>query len=174
MDKKELRRKMIFLRSGADPRDAGRVAALLADLPEFRQAKRIFCYASYGTELPTAPIAALGKPMAYPKVLDRESMRFYEGGVLQPGYREIPEPEGGREVLPAPTDLMILPGLAFSSAGDRLGYGGGYYDRYLASLSEPPICCGVGYEFQLIEELPREPHDHRLELLVLPDRILRF
>ena len=174
MNKKELRAAMRQARMQADPKEAEQCARLLAELPEFQQAERIFCYASYGTELPTAPIAALGKPMAYPKVLDRERMVFYQTNDLCPGFRGIPEPQGGEVVIPTARDLMLLPGLAFSCRGDRLGYGGGYYDRYLAALPQKPLLCGLGYALQVVEELPREPHDMRLDLLITPNGICRY
>lgn len=174
MNKKELRAAMRQARMQADPKEAELCVRLLAELPEFQRAERIFCYASYGTELPTSPIAALGKPMAYPKVLDREHMAFYLTDALAPGFRGIPEPQGGEEVIPTARDLMLLPGLAFSLAGDRLGYGGGYYDRYLAALPQKPLLCGLCYDLQVVDALPREPHDIRLDLLVTPHEICRF
>ena len=98
MMKKELRDKMKELRAVLLPQAreeaAFRVLQALQGLPEFRQAQTLFCYASVGTELPTAAIAAAHKRVAYPKVLENGEMRFYCGPLL-PGFRGIPEPQAG-------------------------------------------------------------------------------
>lgn len=175
-EKKAFRRAALERRSLADPMEAPLCARRLAELPEFQAAEAVFCYASYGTELPTGPVIALarelGKRVAYPKVLDRETMKFYFAEMLQPGFRGIPEPVAGEEAVPRPGDLMLLPGAAFSLEGHRMGYGGGYYDRYLAALPCRPVCCGLCYELQLVQQLPHEPHDQIMDLLVTPQRII--
>jgi 5-formyltetrahydrofolate cyclo-ligase len=82
-----------------------------------------------------------------------------------PRYREpahLPE----RLVEPAAIDLIITPGLAFTRAGLRLGRGGGYYDRLLATLSPPTVKLGVCFELQIVPQLPAEPHDIRLDAVI--------
>lgn len=136
--------------------------ARLAAHPRFLAADTLFLYASYGSELPTEQLAALarsmGKAVAYPKVEGKE-MRFFKDGKLIGGYHGIPEPQGGEEVTPREGDLMLLPGLAFTKEGGRLGYGGGFYDRYLASCKVRPYLMGLCFPCQMAETLPREPHD---------------
>ena len=143
---------------------------LLMKHPRFLCAKTIFLYCGRGAEFPTEQIAALakekGKRVAYPKV-EGSRMRFYEGGVLQEGFKGIMEPQGGRVVTPQKGDLMLLPGLAFSWQGDRLGYGGGYYDRYLAICREPPYKIGLCYPCQILPELPREEYDIGVDEILL-------
>ena len=176
--KKELRKKMKELRAALLPHQrkeaALRVYEAVAQLPEFQAAPTIFCYASAGEELSTSWITAAHPKVAFPKVLGDGLMRFYCGGKMEPGFRGILEPQGGEEVLPQAGDLMLLPGLAFGEDGSRLGYGGGYYDRYLAGCNVRPICCGIGYEAQVMERIPTEPFDQPLELLVTDQRIRRF
>lgn len=180
MDKEQLRREMLRLRGGERGGAEAERACLrrLTEVPEFLGAGTLFCYAAYGSELPTGRIASYwaqtGKRLAYPRVLDDRRMAFYAAGKLEPGYRGIPEPSGGVEVLPAPGDFMLLPGLAFSRQGDRLGYGRGYYDRYLSTLGFRPVCCGIGYERQLVATLPCDPLDQRLDLLITPEKLYRF
>ncbi len=180
MDKKALRSKMRQLRaalpSAYREESAFRVLQELLPLPEFQAAETLFCYAAVGEELATQAIAAAHPRVAYPKVFADGSMRFYCGGELRPGFRGIPEPEGGEEVLPKEGDLMLLPGLAFGRTdGGRLGYGGGYYDRYLANCPVRPICCGICYEEQaLAEPIPAAPHDQRMDLLVFPRGVADF
>ena len=70
----------------------------------------------------------------------------------------------GVAVEPGEIDLVIVPGLAFTPAGDRLGYGQGYYDRFLPTVSAPSV--GVCFEDQLIDEMPLAPHDVRVGAVV--------
>ncbi|MBQ7935984.1 MAG: 5-formyltetrahydrofolate cyclo-ligase [Clostridia bacterium] len=139
-------------------------------LPAFQNAPVLFCYASFGSEFPTEGIAEqakqMGKRVAYPKV-DGVNLHFYIDSTLTSGYRGIPEPQGGEEVQPTAVDFLLVPGLAFTKEGYRLGYGGGFYDRYLAGLKERPFCCGIGYSCQLAENLPVESHDRKLDEIVV-------
>jgi 5-formyltetrahydrofolate cyclo-ligase len=68
-------------------------------------------------------------------------------------------------------DLILVPGMAFDLGGNRLGRGRGFYDRILAQASG--IKCGVGYDFQLLEEIPTEPHDAKVDFMFTPNRGLR-
>ena len=67
---------------------------------------------------------------------------------------------------PASVDVVIVPGLAFTLRGDRLGQGGGWYDRFLAGLRPDAVAIGVGFREQLVDHLPVEPHDVRLHQVV--------
>lgn len=163
----------------ADPMlQAGQCLQNLLQFKPFLQAKRVFCYASYGTELPTEGIVKaavdLGKQVAYPKVTGEGTMAFYICEDLKAGYMGIPEPEGGVPLVPGAQDIMLLPALAFSEQGYRLGYGKGFYDRYIATLTEHPYYCGLGFNCQLLPTLPHGPYDQRLNALVLPAKILVF
>lgn len=143
----------------------------------FWQAQYLLCYVSYGSEISTWDILreALekGKKVYVPKVLkDSEisEMCFYRiCGLdeLAEGYRGIPEPDGLSEVYryseeTAKRTLMLMPGVAFDEFGNRLGYGKGFYDRYLA---EKPILqqrtIAVGYRCQRGEALPVSDTDVR-------------
>ena len=82
-----------------------------------------------------------------------------------------PAPEGDGRVSVAEGDVAvwIVPGLAFSRSGARLGYGGGWYDRFLAKSSPSSISLGVAYPFQIVDDLPLEPHDLPLSGVVIAD-----
>jgi 5-formyltetrahydrofolate cyclo-ligase len=93
---------------------------------------------------------------------------------LQPGYFEIPEPDpaktsrvDGKEI-----DVVVLPGSVFDIEGGRLGYGGGYYDRFL--VNDAPQACRIGlaFELQIVPAVPLEPHDQRLDYLVTEKRTI--
>ncbi|MBR2837653.1 MAG: 5-formyltetrahydrofolate cyclo-ligase [Kiritimatiellae bacterium] len=85
---------------------------------------------------------------------------------LRRGPMGIMEPADGSAVPPRDVSLWIVPGLAFTRGGRRLGYGGGWYDRLLAAASEASVKLGVAYSFQIVEDLPAEPHDVPLAAVV--------
>jgi len=90
-----------------------------------------------------------------------------------PWHPRIREPifNPARLVPPAEIDLILIPGLAFTRDGQRLGRGGGHYDRYLASLPARAMKLGVCFQCQLVESLPVEAHDQRLHAIVTENGI---
>lgn len=88
------------------------------------------------------------------------------GTVLVAGPMGIPEPkpegDGLRSVEEGDVSVWVVPGLAFSRPGARLGYGGGWYDRFLSRANASSMTLGVAYPFQVVERIPQEPHDRRL------------
>lgn len=97
---------------------------------------------------------------------------------LVPGYLGIAEPRPElveRAALPSGAiDLAIVPGVAFDRSGQRLGYGGGFYDRFLALEAPQALRVGLGFSVQLVERLPVLPHDMGLDLLFLENEVLTF
>jgi 5-formyltetrahydrofolate cyclo-ligase len=95
---------------------------------------------------------------------------------LQAGLHGIPEPhpESLRPVPLEEVDLMVLPLAAFDPAGNRLGYGRGYYDRLLGSATTRPLLIGAAFEIQCVDAIPHEPHDVRLDWIVTEERGLNF
>ena len=88
-------------------------------------------------------------------------------GILEPA----PEGEGTATVAEGDVAVWIVPGLAFSRSGARLGYGGGWYDRFLAKSSPSSTSLGVAYPFQIVDDLPLEPHDLPLaDVVILNER----
>lgn len=83
-----------------------------------------------------------------------------------------PKPEAMRLVDPSVIDLVLVPGLVFDSFGYRIGFGAGYYDRFLASLPADIPLLSMLYELQLVDQIPREPHDIPVHLLVTEKRII--
>ena len=97
--------------------------------------------------------------------------------VLAPGFQGIPEPvfHPDRVFAPEALDVVVLPGLLFDRNGNRLGYGGGYYDRFLATQAPQALRVGLAFARQLADApIPAEPHDMRLDMLVTEAEILRF
>lgn len=98
--------------------------------------------------------------------------RLAEGDAVVEGPHGVREPKDFRPVAPEDVDVWIVPGLAFSRDGRRLGYGGGWYDRLLAKAGPKALAVGVAYRFQIfneLEELPQETHDRRVDCVVATD-----
>ncbi len=90
---------------------------------------------------------------------------------LVPGYRGIREPV--RRVPGPVIDLAFVPGVAFDARGRRLGYGGGFYDRFLAAIAPGAPAVGYCFDAQVVEEVPAEAHDRRVEAIVTEQRVIR-
>lgn len=168
MDKVSLRREIREKKRAMTEHDiclrSEKLAELFAASPAYRDAKTIYGYLPYNQEVRTVPMLeqALrdGKRVAVPKVYD-ETMRFIyldDLSAVAKGYSGIPEPVADGPVADDPTALVLMPGLAFTLAGDRMGYGGGFYDRFLADEPDHPTLA-LCYDFQIVESLPTEDFD---------------
>jgi 5-formyltetrahydrofolate cyclo-ligase len=152
---------------------AGRVEANLFGLPEIARARTVLVFYSFGTEVPTAGILerllAEGRRLLLPYLTDERRM---EAAEVLPGYSLVRSGYGPKEpphrvaVDPAEVDIVVAPGLAFDRWGHRLGYGGGHYDRYLKRLSPHALRVGVGFAAQVVSEVPSEPQDEQVDLVV--------
>lgn len=130
----------------------------------YRQAKTIYGYLPYNQEVRTVPMLqrALdeGKRVAVPKCYGDEMRFIYLDDLSQvaPGYCDIPEPIADEPVADDPTALVLMPGLAFTERGDRMGYGGGFYDKFLAAEPNHPTLA-LCYDFQMVDFIPTEEFD---------------
>lgn len=173
--KKSLRQEMKAKRNALTEEEkssaAARCLSRLKELPEFMNADWIYAYIACRNELETADIIIWcienGKHVAVPKV-QGEIMHFYEIHSLQdcvPGAFNIPEPVGEEKDRIDEPGFMLVPGLAFDKEGNRLGYGGGFYDKYLAS-HKGIITAALAYDFQLVAEVPTEGYDKKMNYIV--------
>ena len=151
----------------------------------FKAAETIFVYASYKSEADTKEIIQgalrLGKRVAVPKV-HGEDMFFYQINSweeLFPGYQGILEPQNtGREpVVPATGDVMLVPGAVFDRKGSRIGYGKGYYDRYIERLigvgAHKPYLIGLAFACQIhAGKIPAEEHDKKMDCILTERRVI--
>ena len=152
----------------------------LISLPEYKDADEIYTYISYNQEICTLEFVkkALfdGKKVAVPLVEGAEIEFYYITSLeeLKPGYQGIPEPSTLNRAALKDKTLMLMPGLAFSKDGKRIGYGGGYYDRYLCRYKDCNIYrCGFAYEFQIYDDLKTEEYDQKIDVIVTPKNIYR-
>ena len=110
-----------------------------------------------------------GKSFAYPRVVEDRLDLFRVASLheLAPGAFDVREPRADLACAVAPDtlDLILVPGVAFTRSGERLGRGGGFYDRLLASLPVHTIKIGICFDAQILLELPVEPHDQRVEFI---------
>ncbi len=148
-----------------------RIFSEVERLPAFARAWVVGLYCALGDEPDTG--AALrrwldaGKRVVVPCV-EGDEMDFYDydPAALRPGAFGIDEPPRLTPCDPARIDLLVVPGVAFTAAGARLGRGRGYYDRYLARSGFRAAVVGVCYGHQLVADLPSEPHDRTVDCVV--------
>jgi 5-formyltetrahydrofolate cyclo-ligase len=158
--------------------DNGIVLRVLG-LPEFRDARGIMLYRSVEREPDTSEIARVaietGKTVAFPRCLDGGKMQACVVESLdgfEPSMFDIPAPPDTATVIaPEGLDLVIVPAVAFDAAGYRLGRGGGYYDRYLRSVSAFTV--GLARAKLLQGTLPRDPHDVNVDCVITENAVLR-
>ncbi len=137
----------------------------------YKKAKTLYGYLPYNQEVRTWELLQQamndGKRVAVPKVYDRE-MRFIfitDFSQVETGYCGIPEPIADGPVADDREALVLMPGLAFDREGHRIGYGGGFYDRFLASEPEHPTLA-LCYDFQVVKELPVEAFDIPVDTVI--------
>lgn len=143
--------------------------------PFFLSANTIYCYVDYNREVRTREIIETAwkkqKKVAVPKI-EGDDMNFYyinSFSDLSDGYRGILEPENTVEA----TDefmLVIMPGVAFDKKNNRLGYGKGFYDRFLQKHKNSHTIA-LGFEMQIIDSVPTDEHDMRPEFLITEETI---
>lgn len=175
MDKSQLRRMirekkqaMTLEQIDTASRD---LAKQLFATEQYRNAKTLYGYLPYNQEVRTVPVLeqALrdGKRVAVPKVYGDEMRFIYIADLTQieKGYAGIPEPVADGPVAGDPTALVLMPGLAFDAEGHRIGYGGGFYDRFLANEPGHPTVA-LCYGFQMMDSLETEEFDVPVDLVL--------
>ena len=148
-----------------------RLALRLYEHPAYQAARSIYAYLSYNQEVRTMPILrraqADGKRVAVPKVFGDE-MRFLwldDLRAVAPGAYNIPEPVADGPEADDPTALILMPGLAFDPQGHRCGYGGGFYDKWLA-VHPGHSLLALCYGFQLLDHLDTDAHDIPVDYVI--------
>jgi 5-formyltetrahydrofolate cyclo-ligase len=149
----------------------------------YQQARVVLGYMAFDHEVLTDGLIrqamASGKQMVLPMVqADRQGLALYVIEELErdvaPGYCGIlePQPQRTRVVAPETLDLALVPGVAFDLRGGRLGFGVGFYDRLLSQLPRDIPTVGLAFDFQVIPQLPSQPHDVMLAAIVTESRVI--
>ncbi len=178
MDKSELRKVMKRKRSGLSAERilmySGCIAENLIQRQEYADASVLLAYVSFSSEVNTHFLIEKawkdGKRVAVPKCMDDSKLEFQyirSFDDLAPGKFGIPEPVTGESVEYNEDDkcLLLLPGVAYTNKGDRLGYGGGYYDRYLKKHDSIPNAM-LAYSLQQTETLPVDEMDVPADMII--------
>lgn len=168
MDKTSLRSEIRQRKRAMTPDEIEEKSRRLAELflasEAYRQAKTVYGYLPYNQEVRTVPMLQQairdGKRVAVPKCYGDEMRFIYMDDLskVEKGYAGIPEPVADGPVADDKTALVLMPGLAFDPKGHRIGYGGGFYDKFLAGEPNHPTLA-LCYDFQVLEHLDTEEFD---------------
>ena len=158
---------------------AAAMCQLLQTLPAFQRASTILCYLAAGNEAETRGIidACLrtGKCVALPRCYEDSRMEFLPVTHLSQANERsafgIQEPPHGAPIDPEKADLCIVPALAFDRRGYRLGYGMGFYDRYLKRFNG--VAAGLCFEESLRDTLPTNQNDRPVHLIITEQRVIK-
>jgi 5-formyltetrahydrofolate cyclo-ligase len=183
--KSALRSELIAARARMEPDERRTRSLAIADrieqVPAFREARLVALYAPLGGEVDASEIArraaARGVPLAFPRVAPGERLLSFarcEAAALVRGpLGALEPPAGAPDAALDEIDCVVVPGVAFSEGGLRLGRGGGYYDVTLGRMPRAARI-GLAFDAQIVAELPREPHDAPLDVVVTETRTLVF
>ena len=191
--KKRLREKLLKKRDSIPPdlkaQKESEIEKKLFDLDIFKKAECLLMYVSFRSEVDTRryldDVLKMNKRLILPVVDTRHALlKLYEikdTSELAPGYMGIPEPEirENRRATIKDIDLVVIPGTGFDIKGNRLGYGGGYYDRLLSYESkqlaevEHITTIALAFEEQIGDEIPAEPHDIQVDMIITDKQLIR-
>lgn len=190
LDKKDVRKKYLALRNSFDKNTllqySESIAARLEQMRCIAEAENIMCFVSFGSEVHTHAIIKKwlleGKNVCVPCIENismgtrcMHAVRIRDFNELKKcGSYGILEPPLLRHNIADPEsfDVIIVPGCVYDVNKNRMGYGGGFYDKYLAVTSRNCIKIGVCYDFQVIDQIPHDAHDIPLDSLVTEKRII--
>ncbi|MFW2367910.1 MAG: 5-formyltetrahydrofolate cyclo-ligase [Desulforhopalus sp.] len=186
---KELRNSILRKRDNLEKSEIEAKSRLIQDrllqMPEVAEAKILFVYISFRSEVATLDLVdkliEMGKTVTVPitrvaakrldavKITDRAKD-------LEPGYCNIPEPTEilctEKSIDPKLIETIILPGSVFDLRGGRFGYGGGFYDRFVSQV-ENAVRIGLAFDLQIVDKAPLQDHDELLDLVVTEKRVIR-
>ena len=190
MKREELRQKILTDRDRLTGRElelkSNAVISNLFGLEEMQGTPTIMFYASFRSEVQTMAAIesslAVGMRVALPLSLpdDKRLKPYLVSDLsrdLRPGFCSIPEPVPGKaEPLdPGEIAVVVIPGSVFDHKGGRLGYGGGFYDRFLVQQARSAFRVALAFELQVVDQdLPLEAHDQGVDCLVTEEKVLRF
>lgn len=180
-EKNELRARFKKIRAGLDVRSKSlEICRRCVALSELSEARIVLLYAPKGDEADIISLfehcRGMGKTVGFPRCTDSENMEFFRVGSLEElkvgrfGIREpVPDAELIKKEEMGVDCLCFVPALAFDAEGYRLGYGAGYYDRFLSDFRG--TCIGVTFEDCLVPRLPRGEHDIKADHIITESRV---
>lgn len=186
--KKEFRKKIIELRKGKDinfiKSNSNIITQKLLDLDYIKNAKTIMLYLDFNNEVMTSDLVIKlidsGKKVASPvTILSEKKLIPYQITDLKNGIQystyniREPKPECCSIIDINDLDVIIIPAVAYDKDCYRLGYGGGFYDRFLQNINLNTITIGVAFDLQVFDKIPKEAHDAQLDYIITESRILK-
>lgn len=185
LSKKKIREQILRKRDAINPQEKEildhKIFKNLINSSFYCKASTIFTFVSFKSEVDTHKLINQaikdGKIVGVPKIKSKEKgIEVFEIKSLknlEKGYFGILEPKGNCPIIIPPEDinLALIPGLAFDLKGGRVGYGGGYYDRYLAKVNKKTAKLALGYHFQLLGNVPVDDHDIRINGIITDEGI---
>ena len=180
--KRAIRARVLALRDAIDPEERARRGASILDrflsLPEVAAARTVMAFWTFGSEVPMDPLMSrlveAGVTVALPRIVggDLEARAWRPGEPVTQTHFGAREPEGGRVVEPEEIDVVATPGVAFDRGGGRVGYGGGFYDRFLPRTSA--LRAAVAFAVQVMDEpLPGASFDLPVDVIVTEKETIR-
>ena len=185
--KKEFRKKVINLRKEKDKdfikHNSDIITDKLLNLYCIKNAKNIMLYLDFNNEVSTDSLIKkllnLGKIVSSPITLKEErklipsQITDLKNGIQYGAYNiREPKPECSPAINIKDLDVIIVPAVAYDKNCYRLGYGGGFYDRFLENLRKDAVTIGIAFDLQIFDEVPKEAHDAQLDYIVTESRIL--
>lgn len=186
--KKRLRKETLAVRSRLSEEERYKksraISARLFETPEFDRAGFVMAYMDFRGEAGTSEIIAecfkRGKKVALPVVTDCENgvLSAFEAcsgqAFVRNGYGICePDPDFSNRVLEEKIDLVVVPGVVFDLLKYRIGYGAGYYDRFLPKLRHDCLSVGIAYDFQVVDSLPSDAYDIPLDMIITERRLIK-
>jgi 5-formyltetrahydrofolate cyclo-ligase len=184
--KKKLRARILKKRDGMKPIErAARSVVICESLiarRAYQKAKTVAIFVTYRSEVNTLPVIQdllhKGKCVGVPRITGKGKMEFYRltepDSDLVPGTYGIREPKkGSRRVKAEDIDLLVAPGSVLDDRGYRIGYGGGFFDRYIPRLKKECPVISLGFEMQMVKMVPNESFDKKVDMIITEKRVIR-
>lgn len=185
--KKDFRKKVIEYRNNKDTdfisTNSQKITEKLLSMNCIKDANTIMLYLDFNNEVSTDSLIKkllnLGKIVSSPITLKEErklipsQITDLKNGIQYGAYNiREPKPECSPAINIKDLDVVIVPAVAYDKNCYRLGYGGGFYDRFLENLRKDAVTIGIAFDLQIFDEVPKEPHDAQLDYIVTESRIL--
>lgn len=186
MDKKILREKVLQKRADLSPKSIIEYSDIIAEklykMDSYKEAKTIMSFISFDSEVNTHEIIkrsishnkSIVVPITIPKTKELRVSEVLDFSELELGYYNIltPKKEYIRFIDPSTIDLILVPGVVFARNGYRVGYGGGYYDRFLSKFEKKVDKIGLAFDLQVTDEVPTDSFDIPVDLIITEKEII--
>jgi 5-formyltetrahydrofolate cyclo-ligase len=181
--KRAIRRRILARRDAMSQAERARADVRIHDracaaLDALARSDTVMAFWSFGTEVATVPLierlVADGRRVALPRIEERDVRpRVYRpGDPLTPTSFGAMEPAAGEPLIPHDVDVVLTPGVAFDRLGHRIGYGGGFYDRFLPTTRSDAVKMAICYAIQVVDRVPSAAFDVPVGLIVTEDELI--